>query len=95
LELESIFGDEENNTRLSIMRELLEAISLYIGPDIEATELATVSFRRLKSLAQQIVELYETMVETSIRMSIERAKDIKKAVEDKNISEALEFLLAA
>jgi len=95
VELENIFSNEENNMRLSILRELLEAIGLYIGPDIEATELATISFRRLKALAPKIVELYDTLVTATLKMSIERAKDIERIVEDKELEDSIETLLMA
>ncbi len=93
LELESLYGDEENNTRLSIMRELLEATGLYIGPDIEAAELATVSFRRLRSLAPRVVEMYRTLAASSMKMAVERAEEIRRTIEDKRLGDVLEFLL--
>jgi len=95
LELEKIFNDEQNNLRLSVMRELLEAIGLYIGPDIEATELASISFRRLKTLVPSVAEFYDTLVQATLKMSIERAKDIEDIVKEKSLEESLELLLLA
>lgn len=93
LEIESVMSKEDLATQLSVTRELLEAISLYIGPDIEAAELATVSFRRLASLVPKVKEFYEAIVESNIRMSLDRMVSFEKNLEDKNLEEVAEFLL--
>ncbi len=93
LEIESVMSKEELAAQLSVARELLEAISLYIGPDIEAAELATVSFRRLASLVPKVKEFYEAIVESSIRMSLDRIASFEKNIEDKSLEEVAEFLL--
>lgn len=93
LELESLFGSEEATAGLSVMRELMEAVNLYIGPDIEVAELATVSFRRAKSLVPNLLNLYNEIVEREIAMASSRARSLAEGLAEKPAAEAIPMLL--
>ncbi len=95
VELEQMYSDENNQERLSVLRELLEAMGLYIGPDIEVAELATVSFRRMKTLSPHVVKFYETLIDTVGRQARRRAERIAEIVSGKKPEEALPTLLRA
>jgi uncharacterized protein with ATP-grasp and redox domains len=84
--------EEDHTRKLAIYRKLLEAVNLYIGPDIEVAELATVSFRRLKSLLD-CKPLYEDVIKLNLSKAMSRAKSIEESLDgkplDRRIADAL------
>ena len=84
--------ENDNARKLAIYRELLEAVNLYIGPDIEVAELATVSFRRLKTLVGNDSP-YEEIIQRNLSKAISRAKSIEESIKgkplDRKIADAL------
>ena len=93
LELESLFGPKDPAAGLSVMRELMEAMDLYIGPDIEVAELATVSFRRAKSLVPDLAKLYSDVVERELAVASSRARSLAESLAEKPAAEAIPVLL--
>jgi len=90
-ELELLYGDGQNRMRLSVLRNLIESMLLYVGPDIEAAELATVTFRRMKSLAR-VEKLYENLIERYREMAMMRAKDVEEMTGEMDDVEAVKLL---
>ncbi len=93
LELESLFGSRDSTAGLSVMRELMEAMDLYIGPDIEVAELATVSFRRAKNLVPELAKLYGDIVEKEFAVASSRARSLADSLAEKPAAEAIPVLL--
>lgn len=86
--------EEDYTRKLVIYRKLLEAVNLYIGPDIEVAELATVSFRRLKALLDR-KSLYEEVIRRNLNKAISRAKSIEESLAGKPLDERIANALRA
>ncbi|KSW11974.1 hypothetical protein CF15_04060 [Pyrodictium occultum] len=84
----------DNSEKLAIYRQLLDAVNLYITPDTEVVELATVSFRRLKALVKQSTP-YEQLIEQNLSKAVARAKSIEDLIAGKPIDERLSLALRA
>ncbi len=93
-ELETLYDDSRNRQRLSVLRNITESMLLYIGPDIEAAELATVTFRRAKRLTG-IDKLYNDLISRHMNKALERARKISESVSDKEDGEAIKILAKA
>lgn len=93
-ELEALYDDSQNRQRLSVLRNITESMLLYMGPDIEAAELATITFRRAKRLTR-IGELYDNMIRKYMNKAVERARKISESVSDKEHGEAITVLAKA
>jgi uncharacterized protein with ATP-grasp and redox domains len=95
VELEALIDDTHNRERLSILRELVDAVNLYSGPDIEVAELLTVSYRRIKQLAPRVKDIYEEAKKVYLPLALSRAERISEYIEKLEDGEALKFLLKA
>ena len=93
-ELEALYNDTQNRQRLSVLRNITESMLLYIGPDIEAAELATVTFRRAKRLTG-VDKLYSDLIRKHMNKALERARKISESVNDKEDGEAIKILAKA
>ncbi len=91
-ELEQLSID--NRKKLGIYRDLLEAVNLYIGPDIEVAVLESVVFRRFKTLLGGR-NVYEDLVREKISAAITRANEIHEMLKDKPFEEKLRLALYA
>ena len=95
VELEALMDNTHNRERLSILRELVDAVNLYSGPDIEVAELLTVSYRRIKQLAPRVKDIYEEAKRVYLPLALSRAERISEYIGKLEDGEALKFLLKA
>ncbi len=92
-EIESL--QQNLDVRVSWFRSIVETTSLYFGPDMEIALLATMSFRRLKSLVKQN-DPYRVFhrKEKLVSIARERAEKLRSIVENReNPSEKLAVAL--
>jgi len=93
LELETL---EELSTaeKLSALRSIVESMLIYIGPDIEYVEVASVSYRIARKVAP-VEKLYESLIPKALSVSEQRAGSIRDSLEDKPVDEAIPLLMRA
>ncbi len=91
-ELEQL--DIDNRKKLGIFRDLLDAVNLYIGPDIEVAVLESVVFRRFKTLLGG-KNIYENLVKEKINAALTRANEIFEILKEKPLEEKLRLALYA
>ncbi|RUM47612.1 MAG: hypothetical protein DSY37_01915 [Hyperthermus sp.] len=93
-ELELLFGHDNARRSLPVLRDIIEAVNLYIGPDIDAAELATVAFKRAKDVVP-LDKLYENLIDKYISLAINRSKKIEESVEKLDVVSSISVLLRA
>lgn len=91
-ELEQL--DMDNSKKLGIYRDLLDAVNLYIGPDIEVAVLESVVFRRFKALLGG-KNVYEDIVQEKISTAIARSNEIFEMIKAKSLEDKLRLALYA
>ena len=91
-ELEQL--DIDNSKKLGIFRDLLDAVNLYIGPDIEVAILESVVFRRFKTLLGG-KNIYEDLIRKRINTAKTRAEEIAEVIQGKDVEEKLRLAIYA
>ncbi|ABM80717.1 damage-control phosphatase ARMT1 family protein [Hyperthermus butylicus] len=81
-------AESDNVRRLAIFREIIESANLYIGPDIEAAVLATVLYRRLRTLLNGL-DPYKAIIEAAIDKAVARARSVEETLAEKPVEEKL------
>jgi uncharacterized protein with ATP-grasp and redox domains len=84
----------DNSKKLGLYRDLLEAVSLYIGPDIEVVVLESVVFRRFKTLLGG-KNIYDNIIESKLPTALTRAREIKGMLNNKSLEEKLRLSMYA
>ena len=92
VELENL--DLGSAEKLSALRSIVESVSIYIGPDIELAEFATVSYRVAKKLVP-VERLYSEKLDAMASTAENRAREIVESISDKAFDDAVKILAAA
>ena len=93
LELENLreLGEPE---KMSAYRSIIESMVIYIGPDIEPTEIMSVAYRVAKKTAN-IDGLYSSLLSAAYKVAKSRAESIRDSVSGMEFRQALTLLLRA
>ncbi|MET1102364.1 MAG: ARMT1-like domain-containing protein [Pyrodictiaceae archaeon] len=88
------FSDDPS-ARIALFKSILETANLYLGPDIEAALLASMTYRRLRNMLGS-KDLYEDKKRKAYEVAKEKAKKLKDIIySKKDAAEKLSLAIRA